>query len=934
MGGAQRQEQLALGETPNIAARIQGLAEPDTLLISADTYRLIQGYFECQALGTQTLRGVAEPVAVYRVLQESGARGRLDVSVTRGLTPLIGRESEVTLLLERWQQVKAGQGQVVLLTGDAGIGKSRLVQMLKEHVAQEPHTCWECRSLSYFENTALFPVTDLFQRLFQFYAEDTPDKKLGKLEQALRQYRVPVEETVPLFASLLALPIPEDRYPPLNLSPQRQRQKTLETIVAILLERAEHQPVLFILEDLHWADPTTLELLHLVIEQIPTAALFALFTCRPSFQPTWSHKSYLSEVTVHRLSREQIARMVVQIAGGKTLPDEVLHQIITKTDGVPLFVEELTKAVLESGHLQAVDGHYALTETLPALAIPATLQDSLMARLDRLVTAKGIAQVGATIGRQFSYALLQAVSHLDALTLQRELGRLVEAEIVYQRGVPPQATYVFKHALIQDTAYQSLLKSTRQQYHQQIAQVLAVHFPEIAESQPELLAHHYTQAGLVEPAVLYWLRAGQQAMQRSANVEAIRHFTQGLDILQDCPATPQCIQHELSLQLALSVPLRMLQGHTAPEVAQVQRRAYALCQQVGDSPQRFAALLGLWGLSLDQAQYHMARELGEQCFALAQRLHDPMFLQEAHLTLGATLVYPGDLVEAHAHIEQAIALYNPHKSHSLALGRSADSGVMSLAYASRTLWLLGYPEQALTRINEACTLAQELSHAYSQGFAWQFAATLHQYRREPQRVREYAEATMAFAEECAFVRWSAASLMNRGWALVKLGLATDGVAQLQQGLGIWRSMGGDLGLPYYLAKLAEAYKLAGRVAAGLQVVAEALTLMQKNAERYYEAELFRLQGNLLLALARTEDQGHTPRTAEAEACFQQALDLASRQQAKSLELRAAMSLARLWQHQGKRAEAYELLAPIYGWFTEGFDTADLQEAKVLLEELG
>ena len=556
-----------------------------------------------------------------------------------------------------------------------------------------------------------------------------------------------------------------------------------------------------------------------------------------------------------------------------------------------------------------------------------------MARLDRLAAVKGLAQLGATLGREFSYELLQAVSLWDEETLRQGLQQLVAAEFVYQRGLPPQATYVFKHALIQDAAYQSLLKSTRQQYHQRIAQVLAGQFPETAETQPELMAHHYTEAGLGEQAVPYWLRAGQRAVQRSANVEAIKHFTQGLDILQHCPATPECILHELSLQLAISVPLRMLQGHTAPEVAQVQRRAYALCQQVGDSPQRFSALVGLWGLSLDQAQYHMARELGEQCFALAQRLHDPMFLQEAHLTLGATLVYPGELVEAYAHIEQAIALYDPHKSRSLALGRSADSGVMSLAYASRTLWLLGYPEQALTRINEACMLAQELSHAYSLGFAWQFAATLHQYRREPQRVREYAEAAMAFAEERGFVRWSAGSMMSRGWALVEQELAADGIAQIQQGLGIWRSMGGELGLSHFLSGLAEAYKLAGQTAAGLQVVAEALALVQKNAERYSEAELYRLQGNLLLALARTEDRGHSPRTAEAEACFQQAIEIAQQQQAKSWELRAAMSLSRLWQKQGKRADARVLLAPIYGWFTEGFDTADLQEAKALLEEL-
>jgi len=431
MGGAGRQEQLALGEVPNIASRIEGLAAPNTVAISEVTSRLVQGYFACEALGEQTLRGVAEPVQVYQVLQESGARGRLDVAQTRGLTPLVGRESEVALLLERWEQVKSGQGQVVLLSGDAGIGKSRLVQLLKEHVANEPHTRWECRSSPYFENTALFPLTDLFQRLLQFHAEGTLDTKVEKLASALSQYRLPLEETMPLLAPLLSLPLPEHRYPLLNLSPQRQRQKTLETIVAILQEHAEQHPVLFIVEDLHWTDPSTLELLNLVIEQIPRAALFALFTCRPHFQPAWHHRSYLTEMTLNRLSHTQVEQIIHRIIDGKTFPAAVLQQIITKTDGVPLFVEEITKSLLESGQLKAVDGHYELTGSLRALMIPATLQDALMARLDRLVTAKAVAQYAAVIGRQFAYDLLSTVSQLDESTLQRELGRLVEAEIVY-----------------------------------------------------------------------------------------------------------------------------------------------------------------------------------------------------------------------------------------------------------------------------------------------------------------------------------------------------------------------------------------------------------------------------------------------------------------------------------------------------------------------
>ena len=408
MGGAGRQEQLALGEVPNLAARLQGLAASDMLVISEASYRLVQGYFDCEALGEQTLRGVAQPFQVYHVLQESGARGRLDAAVTSGLTPLVGRESEVTLLLERWEHAKSGQGQVVLLSGDAGIGKSRLVQMLKDHVANEPHTRWECRSSSYFENTALFPMIDLFQRLLQFETGDTPDEKLGKLAQMLSQYRLPLEETVPLFAPLLSLPISENRYPPLNLSPQRQRQKTLETIVTILLELTERQPVLFILEDLHWTDPTTLELLNLLIDQTPTASLLVLLTCRPHFQPAWHHRSYLTEMTLNRLSPTQVEQILIRMTDGKTFPAAVRQQVITKTDGVPLFVEEITKAILESGHLKAVNDHYELTGALSTFAIPTTLQDSLMARLDRLVTAKAVAQYAAVIGRQFAYDVLSS----------------------------------------------------------------------------------------------------------------------------------------------------------------------------------------------------------------------------------------------------------------------------------------------------------------------------------------------------------------------------------------------------------------------------------------------------------------------------------------------------------------------------------------------
>jgi TOMM system kinase/cyclase fusion protein len=925
MGGG-RQEQLALGETPNIAARIQGLAAPNTIAISDATYRLVQGYFQCQDMGAQTLRGVAEPLHVYRVLLESGARGRLDVVVARGLTPLVGRESEVTLLQDRWAQAKSGQGQVVLLTGDAGIGKSRLVQVLKDHVANEPHVRWECRSSEHSQNTALFPLVDLFQRLLRFEAHEPPDEKLGKLEQALSQYRLPVEETVPLFAPLLALPVPENRYPLLNLSPQRQRQKTLETIVAILLELAEHQPVLFIVEDLHWTDPTTLELLNLVLDQTPTASLLVLLTCRPYFQPAWHHRSYLTEMTVNRLTHTQVEQIVTGMTEGKTFPAEVLQQIMTKTDGVPLFIEELTKAVVESGQLKDMNGYYELTESFSTFAIPATLQDSLMARLDRLMTGKVIAQLGATIGRQFAYDLLQAVSQLDASTLQRELGRLVEAEIVYQRGLPPQSTYVFKHALIQDAAYQSLLKSTRQGYHQRIAQVLESQFPETVEAQPELLAHHYTEAGLAEKAVHYWHQAGQSAIERSAHVEAITHLRTGLALLQTLPETPQRTQREVDMLIALGASLTATKGYAAPEVRETYTYARQLCQHLEDPYQLFPVLRGLYSYHNVRAEYQTAHALGEQLLTLAQQVGDVGMQCAAHRALGSTLFVLGVPASAHTHFTQSMALYDPQQHRVYALLYGEDAGVICHSFAAWTLWFLGYPDQGLVQNDEAVILAQQIDHPFSLCVALIDAALCHQYRQEGQAAQERADAAITLATAQGFPLWRAVGSLLHGWALVQQGQAQEGIAQIEQGLRACRATGAEMRRPHFLALLAEAHGTMGQPEAGLTILAEALVHVEHTGERYYEAEIHRLKGELLL-------QQSLDNQAEAENCFHHAITIAQNQQAKSWELRAATCLARLWQQQGKRQEVYDLLAPVYSWFTEGFDTADLKDAKALLEAL-
>src|SRR5262245_16316903 len=566
MGDKGRQEQLALGETPNISSRIQGLAEPDTLMISDTTFRLVQGFFDAESLGEHDLRGVSHPLVVYRVRGASGVQSRLDVVSIRGLTPLVGREADVHLLLEHWRQAQAGMGQVVLLNGEPGLGKSRLVETLKDHLVHASHTCLECRSSPYYQHSAFSPIIDLLQRMLQWEHDDSGEEKLRKVEHALSRYCLPLDETVPLVSTLLSLPLSETRYPPLQLTPQRQRQRTLETLVAMLLAGAEHQPVLFIMEDLHWTDHSTLELLTRLIDQMSTASMLMLLTCRPEFHPQWGDSSYMTLMTLHRLQADDVKRMVHQITEGRALPTEVLVQLVDKTDGVPLYVEEMTKAVLESGLLKEVDDHYELADALSSFTIPSTLQDSLMARLDRLGTAKSVAQQAAVMGRHFSYQVLRSVSQLDESTLQRELTRLLEAELVYQHGVIPDATYSFKHALIRDIAYESLLRSRRQQYHAHIADVLETQFPETIATHPEFLAQHYTEAGLIEKAVGYWQQAGEHAIKRSAHTEAVSHLQTGQALLQRLPAAPKRTQQELTLCVNLAIALVALQGQGTDDV--------------------------------------------------------------------------------------------------------------------------------------------------------------------------------------------------------------------------------------------------------------------------------------------------------------------------------------------------------------------------------
>jgi tetratricopeptide (TPR) repeat protein len=697
----------------------------------------------------------------------------------------------------------------------------------------------------------------------------------------------------------------------LNLSPQHKRQKMLEAIVAIILELAERQPVLFILEDLHWTDPTTLELVDLLIDQTPTASLCVVLTCRPEFQPSWSHRSYLTEMTINRLSPSQIGQVATQVAGGKRLPEEVIVQLVERTDGVPLYVEEMAKSTLESGLLKESDGRYELTSAITSLSIPSTLQDSLMARLDRLVTAKGVAQYASVIGRQFSYELLQAVSGLNETMLHHEFVRLVETELIYQRGVIPKATYIFKHVLIQDAAYESLLRSTRQGYHRRIAEVLDERFPETAEIQPELLAHHFTEAGLAEMAVDWWQRAGDRARQQSAYSEAIAHLNKGLAVLRASPETATRINQELRLHLALGYTFIATKGEAAPEVWDTYTHLRELCAHEGEVGLRLATLHGLILLYIGQGEHCRAIEIGEEALLLAQHANNDSYLSQAHFVLGMPLLYHGVLRLSADHFSQSLS--------------SNASHVYSRAQLSWALWMLGYPDQAQQQCEEALTLSLD-ADVRTQVITQLWAGFLYAARREWETVYEHTTRLVTLSTEVGLIKHVASGSIILGWCHTVLGQDQEGLVQLCQGVQDFHDTGGELFRPYWLARLAEAYAQMAQFKKALRIVNDAFAVMHTNEEYCHHAELHCLKGRLLLA--RSADN-----YTEAESCFHQALDIARQQEAKSWELRAATSLARLWKFQRKQQEAYDLLAPVYSWFTEGFDTADLIDAKALLDEL-
>jgi predicted ATPase len=842
-----------------------------------------------------------------------------------------GRDDELAALADRWAQARAGQGGVVLVAGEPGIGKSRLIWALQQHVAESPDAFVVRLDCSpYFMNTAFYPVVQMLERVLEFGQDDDAGQRLDKLDGLLAQYGFDLSTVGPLLAGLLAVPF-EGRYPPLDLPADRQRQLTIDRLITILLVRADYQPLLLVAEDLHWIDPSSLDLLTQLIGHVPQTRQLVVLSFRPEFKPPWPEGPGLERLDLGRLDREASARIVTEIAG-MPAPAELLDQLVDKADGVPLYLEELTKLVSEQGLIRDGNGRPGPARPGPALAIPATLADSLTARLDRLTDAKGVAQLGAAIGRQFSYELFAAVAEttasVDTRALRRNLARLVDAGLLFAEHDARGETYTFKHALIQDAAYGSLLRTTRLQYHRHIAQALTGHFPATAETAPELLAHHYTQAGMMAEAVPCWLDAGQRALRASANPEAIAHLTTGLDLLAGLPAGPQRAGVELQYRLALGPAYMAIRGYAAPEVEACYQRARELCRELGDTPQLVPVLHGLWSYHIVRAQHTSAFTLGEQVLQLGAATGDDGLLLQGNMELGWLYFFQGELEQAREHLERVLALYDHerHSSHAFIYGDNPATSARS-ALAS-VLWLLGYPDQALRCSEDNLEILRSLvQHPYSVAFGFTVAAFLRQYLGDPPAARALAEEAVVISEAHGLAFIGPMASMFEGWARTREDELDEGMAQMRRGLAAQLATGAELARPYWLWLLAEACQRTGATREGLALLDDADAAVEHTHDHYWEAEIHRLRGRLLLATAEPAAP------ASAEACYRRALEVARRQGARSLELRAAVSLSRLWQAADRHDEARELLAPIYGRFTEGLDHLELREAAALLDEL-
>jgi class 3 adenylate cyclase/predicted ATPase len=930
IGSGEAQERGIVGETPNLAARLQGIAEPNMVVIADSTRRLLGNLFELRDLGPRDLKGIVGPARAWAALRARSVESRFDALRTTNLTALVGRDEESELLLRRWSRAKTGEGQVALISGEAGIGKSRLTAGLLEHLADEAHT-----RLRYFcspqrADSALHPIIGQMERAAGLTYDDKPEAKLDKLDAVLVQTSTSTEDAA-LFAEMLSL-ANDGRYPALELTREQRRQRTLEALSSQLVALARQQPVLMIFEDAQWTDPTSLEVLGRIVDRIKTLPVLLIVTFRPEFTAPWVGQSHVTSVTLNRLGERDAAAIIARLAGNNALPADVLTEIVERTDGIPPFVEEMTKAVLEAESEGAARRTIAAVPS-PALAVPASLHASLMARLDRLGPAKEVAQIGSAIGREFSHPLLASVARKPEAELGSALERLVQAGLLFRQGVPPQASYLFKHALVQDAAYGTLLREPRRALHARIAEALENQFTETAGSRPEILAHHCTEAGLIEKAAGLWGKAGRQSLDRSALAEAVAQFTRALEQIQTLPGTAALRREQIKLQVALISPLIHVKGHAAAETKAATEQARLLIEQaeaLREPPEDplllFSVLNGFWNANLVAFNGDTVRDLAAQYLALAEKQTATGPLIVGHRLMGISLIVTGDIAAGRGHLDQTIAPYDPAEHRPLATRFNVDSRVAALSYRSVALWVLGYPEAALRDADGALKKARAIGQAATLMFALDHAPVPYTLCGNYTAAAAQTHELVALAEKKGSPVWKAGGIMNQGSVLALTGRASAAIDMLISGIAAWRATGATLWMPLFLPRLTSAHAELGQFEEAWRCIGEAMTAVETTKEKWCEAEVHRVAGEIAL-------KSPEPDATQAQACFERALSVARAQQAKSWELRAATSLARLWRDQGKRQEAHDLLAPIYGWFTEGFDTLDLNEAEALLDEL-
>ena len=930
IGSGEAQERGIVGETPNLASRLQGIAEPNTVVIAEGTRKLLGNLFELEDLGPKDIKGIARPVRAWAALRTGSAEGRFEAMHATGITELVGRGEELELLLRRWSRAKTDEGQVVLLSGEAGIGKSRLTAALLERLAAEPHTRLRYFCSPQYTDSSFFPIISQLERSARLARDDAPQVKLDKFDALLAQSWTSSNDAA-LFAELLSLPN-DGRYPALDLAPAQRRQKTLEALVSQTEALARQNPVLMVFEDAHWSDPTSLEVFGRVVDRIRTLRVLLLVTFRPEFEAPWIGQPHVTALTINRLAQRDVVAMIDRVIGNNLIPPAIRQDIIERTDGIPLFVEEMTKAVLEA-ESEGEARRTAAAVPPPALAVPASLHASLMARLDRLGAGKEVAQIGATIGREFSHALLAAVVGKSEAELGSALDRLTAAGLLFRQGVAPHATYLFKHALVQDAAYGTLLREPRRALHRRIAEVLESRFVEIAQSQPELLARHWTEAGLIEKAASLWGKAGQQSLTRSAFIEAAAQFTRALAHLEALPITAAMRRARIEAQVGLGNALVDTAGQAAPATKSAWlgardliREAEEVGEPLHDPLLQSSVLLGLWRAAYVAFDGNLMRELAAEFLALAEEQGATVLLVLAHRTIGITLGLTGNLAEARARLNQALGLYDPAEHRPLATRFGQDSRVTALSFRAWTLWLLGYPEAAQADIDHAVREAREIGLAAILMLALGITNYTRVLRGDCVAARAFADELVALAQEKGTLLRKAEAIFQQGCVLALTGRAADAVQTITSGVTAWRATGATCWTPLHMWFLASAHARLGQFDDARRCIDEAMAASEASKESWCDADIHRLAGDIVLLSGE-------PDTAKAEAYFEHALAIARQQKAKSFELRAAMSMARLWRDQGKQDEARSLLASVYGWFTEGFDTPDLEKAKALLEEL-